>query len=259
MAGTANGGTNWAQQTAITTNGKWLTGISCSDTQNCTAVGLNGPINGLHSSTADGGATWSVGATTQQPLTGVSCTGASQCLAAQLDGGVYVMSGRQEGVASTAETGALFGVSCASPGTCFAAGDFRIVVKTTNGGKGWTMSGSADSELRRPAARRPGVCYAAGGYRRTRARRTSSRRPIPVLPGFRVGIGDVSGAIITAISCPGRCLLCRGQPGDLSAGVARQRAQDGQWRPVMDKIKLPCSGDAVRDQLPDDHDLLRRR
>jgi photosystem II stability/assembly factor-like uncharacterized protein len=123
-----------------------LLDVACPTTDGCVAVGEDG----LALVSADGGRSWSRGATdTDQALRGVSCPSASRCYAVGDQGTV-----RRSDDGGLSWTRVVAGVSdplaridCPSAGTCFATGGEKrpIDLWTTNAGSTWS-SRSASAE-----------------------------------------------------------------------------------------------------------------
>jgi photosystem II stability/assembly factor-like uncharacterized protein len=153
IARTTNGGTSWTRQT-VPSGTPDLTGISCSSTAICVAVGGNAVLR-----TTNGGANWTrltVNPSSErlpQSLTSVSCPSWTQCHAVGVDafgGGVIIgtSNGTTWAVESHPDRAAfLSGLSCPSATTCFAAGsaysgsDFTAMIYVTrDSGAHWTAN-----------------------------------------------------------------------------------------------------------------------
>ena len=137
IVGTTNSGGTWA---VVGTGGSFLYGISCVSTIACMAVGAQGTVL----TTTNPTCCWSPGdiGATNFILWAVSCQ-PTMCFIAGDDGNVYqrlpLTSGSHGVRASSGANGGLFAISCPTSSTCFAAGNFRTIVTTTNGGTGWAL------------------------------------------------------------------------------------------------------------------------
>jgi photosystem II stability/assembly factor-like uncharacterized protein len=207
IIGTSNGGSTWGPQFPAGAVQSPLTSVSCATLQACTAVGQFG-VNGVEISTADG-TKWSFPLTTDVPMSGVACFGAGQCVATQINGYVSIFNQDFPQAASTAESGALYAISCPATGACFAAGDYGVVVTTADGGTGWKVKPPSEhSNLNGISCVTTSVCFAAGPG-------TQAFQPAVISTSdggqswdIQKSIGDVSSAsLVEGISCPAT-MLC---------------------------------------------------
>ena len=109
-----------------------LSGVSCTSTRFCIAIGADGTIVSI-----DGGFTWGVGA--GQEGSGVSCVSSTACVATT--GGISTTSdGGTTWTAASVPNGvtSLDAVSCSTSSTCTAVGGESIIA-STDGGATWSI------------------------------------------------------------------------------------------------------------------------
>ena len=193
-------GTSWSVQTTPVPSGAEnsnLTGVACTSTNACTAVGNYNDSSGTEDTLAEAwnGTSWSV-ETTPAPsgaegsnLTGVACTSTNACTAV---GNYNDSSGTEDTLAeawdgtswsiettpvpSGAQSSYLSGVSCTSAGPCTAVGDYTdssgdydALAEAWNG-TSWSIEttpvplGAEGSFLDGVACTSTGDCTAVGDY-----------------------------------------------------------------------------------------------
>jgi hypothetical protein len=157
LIATTSGGAKWDTQVIPPTVG-YLSGISCSDKLDCTAVGQavqTSTGQAVIIATDDGGVTW-----TQEPappgildLTAVTCQADGRCIAVGTSAGGAVTLVSTAAGSAWAQLGALpasmsgpTAISCADDQSCWVTGHAAVdidhvagnVAFTTDGGSSWT-------------------------------------------------------------------------------------------------------------------------
>jgi hypothetical protein len=134
-------GTSWSVATSPSAPGNnYLYGVSCVSGSSCTAVGesVNAPAVDQTLIEAWNGTTWSIVPSPNvgpnaNDLRGVSCTSVGSCIAAGSSGQALIESGDGTSWSVTpspfprrSPTSAFEGVSCLSPTSCAAVGEFQL-------------------------------------------------------------------------------------------------------------------------------------
>ena len=125
---TRDGGNTWTPQTIHLTTGEQITvvqSISCSNSQDCTAVGHRTGTPGLILSTTDGGANWNqvVGPGGTIDLFGVSCIPTTSCWA--FGNGIVITrpdTGASWIIQFQTSSAWINGIDCVNTGQCWAVG-----------------------------------------------------------------------------------------------------------------------------------------
>jgi len=131
-------GTYWPRPAQVGTQADSLTGVSCTDARDCTAVGYG---DGGPTYLTETAGTWGTLTTLPAPgglaqLLGVSCTDATDCTAVggALDSGVPFYATESHGawgaVTSLPSGGQLTAVSCTAATDCTAVGGLAFVTET---------------------------------------------------------------------------------------------------------------------------------
>jgi hypothetical protein len=192
-------GTAWSiapSPNASTTRGDGLQGVSCTSPSSCVAVGDYG-TGGIQQTLVEtwNGTAWSIASspnastTFDNGLQGVSCTSPSSCVAvgdsASGTGGqtlIETWNGTAWSIASSPNTSSpqgniLQGVSCTSPSSCVAVGDYSTayapnlttLIETWNG-TAWSIAASPNTSstqynyLFGVSCTSPSSCVAVGDY-----------------------------------------------------------------------------------------------
>jgi photosystem II stability/assembly factor-like uncharacterized protein len=198
---TTDGGVTWTVSAAGNGSPGDLFAISCPTTSMCMAVGRAG----IGFETINGGALWTQVANNAVSFDAVSCPDASHCFATGADGDVYLLLIQTPTpFVTTGAAGALYGISCTSIARCYAGGEFATVVRTTNGGTGWSnQTSGTKNDLVGVSCPITTTCFAVGNDLTTHA-------------GFVLGTVDggstwpaqpaaataAAGATLNAVSCP---------------------------------------------------------
>jgi photosystem II stability/assembly factor-like uncharacterized protein len=119
--------------------------ISCPTSSKCVAVGGDGALNGVASTSVDGGAAWTQGAMDENEpeLNAVDCESALDCVAVGDGAAVISTDGGETWSPSTVPTSntTLLGVTCPSAAICVSVG----VTPSSNGPFGGELLLSTDS------------------------------------------------------------------------------------------------------------------
>ncbi len=262
---TTDFGKHWATEHISGANASAINSIkavNCSSSSTCLAVArwnLHGNPEPVVT-TANGGRTWTVHATTATGLIEVSCGSARDCLAtgqagrhadavATTDGGIS-----WHDVTIPSELGTGWAVACTSPRTCLIGGEYGkgisnngLIARTTDLGRSWSVTKTTAKYGFPTAISCPTVSYCV-------TTRQSNGNTVPVPPEadgwfvtadsgaswHRTGM-PVELADLQSVACPTAtvCFAAGGLTGAANDAVVLRSGDGGQsWHVVLITARL---------------------